>query len=329
MKRRRVIFAVAVSAVLLSAGLLAWRFADRRRPTAKDSRVVICDEVVIAAQCICDCLGHVTNGLEVLKIDARKLDCNAFFKALADVPDSALLWMPGEFDWLVVWFADGHRFAFAEFLDRYAALENAAALAKAGCDSVPAVFASYVGEISDVRPAFATLPPDTKVAPELFVTKTLPTLANFDFGDMDDDVVEKLKDEVRSRQNVRRVILEGCIHSRKGEKESAVAAWARAAKRHPDDTMLIERLEHLRTNGEVFYKLGKAAMAAQCYDVMAQIRPNDPVPVFNYGVCAQRLGHADLAEAAFARARKLDEARRTILAGHHGDPKPNSRQRTK
>jgi len=306
------LFVVIFSLVL---GGLAWRvFSGRDGKVAKDERVVICHEVITAAQCICDCLGGVTNGLNVLKVDARHLDCNGFFKSLAGVPDGALVWMPGEFDWLVTWPADGCRISLSDFMDRYAALENADELAKAGCDSVPAVFASYVGTVLDVRPAFAQLAPDEMVVPELFVTKTLPVLDNFDFGGLDDDVKQKLKDEIRSRQNVRRVILEGCIHSRKGEKEAAVAAWARAAKRHANDTMLVERLDHLRTNGEVFYKLGKAAMAAQCYDVMAQIRPNDPVPVFNYGVCAQRLGRADLAEKAFERARKLD-AGRTVNQG--------------
>jgi len=220
-----------------------------------------------------------------------------------------VLWMPGEFDWLVTWPADGRKVAFADFMDRYAALENADELTKAGCDSVPAVFASYVGEVRDVRPAFAALGPDEKVAPELFVTKTLPTFDGFDFAGLDADVSKKLQDEIRSHQNVRRVILEGCIRSRKGESEAAVEAWAKAAQRHANDTMLVERLEHLKTNGEVFYKLGKAAMAARCYEVMAQIRPNDPVPVFNYGVCAQRLGKKELAEKAFERARKLDAGR--------------------
>jgi len=219
--------------------------------------------------------------------------------------------MPGEFDWLVTWPDDEGKISFADFMDRYAALENADELAKSGCDFVPAVFASYAGTMLDVRPAFASLDPGEKVAPELFVTKTLPTFGGFDFSGVDADVLKKVQEEIRSNQNVRRIILDGCIRSRKGESEAAVEAWARAAKRHANDTMLVERLEHLKTNGEVFYKLGKPAMAARCYEIMAQIRPNDPVPVFNFGVCAQRLGKADLAEKAFERARKLDEARKS------------------
>jgi len=306
--KRRVLFALL--AILLLAGGAAWWFWGREISLQKDERVVICDEVVTAAQCICDCLGGVTNGLNVLKIDARKLDCNGFYKALSGVPNHASLWMPGEFDWLVTWSSSGGKTSFSDIMDRYAALENAEALAQAGCDSVPAVFASFVGSVRDVKPAFSTLAPDEKVAPELFVTKQLPTLEAFDLEGLDADVRQKLTEEIRSYQNVRRVILEGCIASRKGESERAVEAWARAAKLHANDTMLIERLDHLRTNGEVFYRLGKPAMAARCYDIMAQIRPNDPVPVFNYGVCAQRLGDAALAEKAFERARQLDAARK-------------------
>jgi len=305
--KRRVVWA-AVAAVCLAGGALGW-WLGRSKSSVKDERVVIADEVVTAAQCICDILGGVTNGLNVLKIDARKLDCNRFFKALAHVPDRASLWMPGEFDWIVTWPSDDVRTSFADVLERYAALDHTEALAKAGCDSVPAVFASYVGSLRDVRPAFAHLPPDENVVPEFFVAKELPTFGDFDFGGIDGDVAGKLRDEIRSHQNVRRIILEGCIASRKNEVVSAVEAWARAAKRHANDTMLIERLEHLRTNGEVFFRLGKFAHAARCYDIVAQIRPNDPVPVFNYGVCVQRLGKADLAEKAFEHARKLSASK--------------------
>jgi len=306
--RKRSVLAVLVALLLVGGAAAWWWFANRDRPVVKDDRVVICNEVVTAAQCICESLGGVTNGLNVLKIDARKLDCNGFYKALAGVPDHASLWMPGEFDWLVTWPSKGGKTAFADVMDRYAALENAEALAQAGCDSVPAVFASFAGAIRDVRPAFVTLAPDERIVPELFVTKKLPSMEDFDAAGLDADVAQKLMEEISAYQNARRVVLEGCIASRKGESEAAVEAWARAAKRHANDTMLIERLDHLRVNGEVFYRLGKPAMAARCYDIMAQIRPNDPVPVFNYGVCAQRLGKNDLAEKAFERARQLDAA---------------------
>jgi len=303
--------AAILALLLLSVGgAVAWWFVWRARPAVREDRVVICHEVAVAAQCVCDCLGGVTNGLNVLKIDARKLDCNRFFKALAGVPDDAMLWMPGEFDWLVTWRQDGRRTSFSEMMDRFVMLDRVDELENAGCESLPALFSSYVGEVRGVRPAFASLPPTECAVPELFVTKELPTLGAFDLADVDSDVLKTLEAEIRSRQNVRRVILEGCIRSRKGDSEAAVEAWARAAKRYPRDTMLLERLEHLKANGEVFYRLGKAGMAARCYEVMAQICPNDPVPVFNYGVCAQRLGQTELAERAFERARRLDAGRK-------------------
>lgn len=314
-KFRNISLLIALFSLVAAGGAWYW-LAHRDRPVLRDERVVICDEVVTAAQCICDALGGVTNGLNAIKIDARKLDCNRLYKTLVQVPDGASLWMPGEFDWLVTWPANGKKTAFADVLDHYAALENADALTKAGCDSVPAVFASYAGAVRDIRPAFARLAPDAIVVPELFVTRELPPLADFDFGGLDDDVRKKLQDEIRSHQNVRRTVLEGCIASRKNDVETAVEAWARAAKRHANDTMLVERLEHLKTNGEVFFRLGKPALAARCYDVMAQIRPNDPVPVFNYGVCAQQLGQADLAEKAFERARRLAASSGNGAAGN-------------
>jgi len=302
---KRLSVAAAALGLFVLVGAIWWKCAPRDAEVARDDRVIICNEVITAAQCICDCLGGITNGLNVVKIDARKLDCNRLFKVLSDVPSHAMIWMPGEFDWLVTWPAHDQRVSVAEMLDRYASLDGLDALVKAGCDSVPAVFASYVGLVRDVLPAFSAIDPNEMVVPELFVTKALPELDEFVLDDLDEDVRRRFLDDVRARQAVRRTILDGCIRSRKGESEAAVEAWARAARCFANDTMLVERLEHLKTNGEVFFKLGKPGMAARCYEIMAQIRPNDPVPVFNFGVCAQKLGKQELAEKAFERAKKL------------------------
>ena len=86
--------------------------------------------------------------------------------------------------------------------------------------------------------------------------------------------------------------------------------WARAAIRNPGDTMLVERLERLLVNAQAFDRLGKPAMAARCYETMAQIRPNDPAPVRGYGECLRKLGQEETAKLAFERADMLERGAR-------------------
>ena len=76
-------------------------------------------------------------------------------------------------------------------------------------------------------------------------------------------------------------------------------------------TILVERMARLSVNAQAFLKLGKAAMAARCYDTMAQVLPSDPAPVYNYGLCMQQLGETELAELAFERARELSKTTET------------------
>ena len=138
--------------------------------------------------------------------------------------------------------------------------------------------------------------------------RKVPSLDWMATDGIDYDIREAVTHEIRSMQVVRRIILGGVMQAERGEEEKSVESWAKAALRSPGDTMLVERLDRLSVNAEAFLKLGKAAMAARCYDTMAQIMPNDPLPVYNYGVCMRQLGEPEVADLAFKHADELARA---------------------
>ena len=82
------------------------------------------------------------------------------------------------------------------------------------------------------------------------------------------------------------------------------------ARRNPGDSMLVERLERMSVNAKAFLGLNRPAMAARCYETMAQILPDDPGPVKGYGDCMRLMGRTDVAELAFKRVRELEERKR-------------------
>ena len=45
------------------------------------------------------------------------------------------------------------------------------------------------------------------------------------------------------------------------------------------------------------------------FSVSPQVCPNDPLPVYNYGVCMRQLGELELAVLAFRRADELGKAK--------------------
>ena len=249
------------------------------------------------------------NGVWAECIDARDMTRAEFRKKLLSVPGSCVhLWMPGEMDWLVVGRAKESAPRLEDMMDVFSREDSFADLVPAKCDSLPILFASYVGEKEDVLPAFAGQNMQAKVRPEYFVQREIPKLDWMALDDVDADIRDNALREMRSMQVVRRMLLVGVIKAENGEEDAAVETWAKVALRSPCDTMLVERLDRLSVNAQVFLKLGKTAMAAKCYDTMAHITPNDPMPVYNYGLCMRQMGEREIAELAFKRADELSRA---------------------
>lgn len=242
-------------------------------------------------------------------VNVREITMAEFRKTLSSMPYKCVhLWMPGELDWVVVGRSPDSKPSMAELFDVFSRESAFPDLVAAKCDSMPILFASYAGVLEDILPAFRHRDMKQGPRPEYFITRDIPKLDWMVMDDVEEDIREGALREIRSMQIVRRIILVGVMHAENGEEDKAVESWAKAALRSPCDTMLVERLDRLSVNAQAFLKLGKTAMAARCYDHMAQIKPNDPMPVYNYGLCMRQLGEKELAELAFKRAEELSRA---------------------
>lgn len=249
------------------------------------------------------------NGLWTECVDAREGTVGEFKKVLTSMPGKCVhVWMPGELDWLVTARSGDVKPELDDMMDLFTREDAFVDIVAAKCDTLPVVFASYAGTREDVLPAFEGKSPDVALRPENFILRKVPEMDWILTDGVDDDIRESVMHEIRSMQIVRRIILVGVMQAERGEEEKSVESWAKAALRSPGDTMLVERLDRLSVNAEAFLKLGKAAMAARCYDTMAQIMPNDPMPVYNYGICMRQLGEEEIANLAFKHADELARA---------------------
>lgn len=250
------------------------------------------------------------DGLWAEYVNAREMSLAVFRETLKSVPGKSVhLWMPGELDWLITGRAEGTDPNLDEMLGLFAREGGFPDLVGAKCDSLPILFASFVGTKADVLPAFKGQDRTQKVRPEYFVPREVPKFDWIAVDDVDADIRDSALHEMRSMQVVRRILLTGVMQAEQGEEDLSVETWAKVALRSPCDTMLVERLDRLSVNAQAFLKLGKTAMAARCYDTMAQITPNDPMPVYNYGLCMRQLGEKEIAELAFKRAEDLGKAK--------------------
>ncbi len=220
--------------------------------------------------------------------------------AFAD-PASAHLWMPGEQSWLVVQHAPGVRVSLARALDAVAGDEACTV-------SLPEVFASYVGTLADVLPAFAN---DLKgeVVPEWFVPEGVTAIGWIDPADVDGDIAQAVSNEIRSMRNVRREVLKGNMAARAATDKKGEAAaceiWARAALRNPNDPLLLERIDRLEANARAFLEAGQVLQAMKCFETIILIQPKHAVAVHNFGLCLKKIGKTELADRVLKRAELL------------------------
>ena len=231
-------------------------------------------------------------------VDVGEMDAAEFRRRLESFPGKCVrLWMPGERHWLLV----GRREAA---LPLAAALERFAA--DSGLGSPVGAFACYAGSREEVMPAFEEKL-EGKVLPQWFVTREVPRLDWIDFAGIDDDIAAETRAEIRSRQVVRRLVLEGNIAAAKAGDEKAmddaVDCWRRAALRNSADPILVDRLERLARNGDTFYRLGKVQQAMKCYETLIAVHPNDDAARAGFAACLRRLGKDDLAAKVLESGR--------------------------
>jgi tetratricopeptide (TPR) repeat protein len=239
-------------------------------------------------------------------IDVTNLTAEEFRAKIQSFPGKSVrLWMPGEKYWLLTISQQTNKLEMAKAMEKFAASDETSG-------TVVEVFASYVGTRDDVMPAFSAKL-QGPVLPQWFVTKEIPSFDWVSFEGVEDDIATLTRNGMRSMQVVRRLILEGNIRAAASADEKAlddaVDCWARAAKRNPNDSMLAERMERLKKNAEVFFRLGKYPQALKCYETLVVVKQEDAANVYNFGICLQRLGREELAKKVLARAKKLAESR--------------------
>lgn len=219
--------------------------------------------------------------------------------------EQARLWMIGEDDWLLTGRLEPRLLKLDMMLEFFSSDGAIEELVKAGCDSLPELFASYAGSRAEIMPAFEGGELSAKVRPEFFLTKEIPKVAWIDKGAADDDIYEGVMREIRSMQVVRRVVVEGNILAREGKVEESIDKWAAATLRNPHDSMLLDRLYRLAVNAAAFEKIGNIPGAAKCYETMVAVRPKDIAALEHYAECLRRLGNKDIADAIDRRAMEL------------------------
>lgn len=238
--------------------------------------------------------------LDVAGMSAKELKKK--FKSFAR-PKLTHLWMPGAEKWIVVEHVSTNGVALAEAMEAFVA-DDACAV------SLPETFASYVGTLSEVLPAFESRLEGT-VVPEWFVTKSVPSLAWLKADDsIDADILAPTLAEIRSMQIVRRVILEGNMAAAratdKASEEAATLTWAKAYLRNPNDPMLNERRENLKKNALGFLSVNKPLQAMKCFETLVLINPNDSAAVYGFGKCLELLGRTDLSKDVIKRSEDLE-----------------------
>ncbi len=220
--------------------------------------------------------------------------------------ESAHLWMPSAEEWVFVGRRSPRKIKLDAMMDVFSREVAFEALAEAKATALSDVFASYVGNLSDVAGAFATTNNlSVTVRPEFFVTTEIPPLDWVSQGDVDEDISRRVFQEIRSMQVVRRLIIEGDLIAAEGKADDATEVWARAMLRNPRDPMLLDRLDRLSRNAEALLAVGNVAAAAKCYETMVVINPTDASAVLKYGMSLRRLGKKEMSDQVLKRAGEL------------------------
>ena len=223
------------------------------------------------------------------------------------------LWMPSETRWLLVGRKEPRKIKLSVMLEYYSRENMFDDFAFSRCTSLQELFSNYVGEREAIIPAFDRGDLSATVKPEFFMERSVSNIKWISREGVDKDIASEVFAKIREMQKIRREVVEGNIMSalandRKSESV-AVDLWAAAAEKNPNDLFLLERLDRLNRNAKGFMAVKKTLMAMKCYETMALIRPNDPVALYNFGMCLKEIGKLDIAQKVLDRAKELKEGK--------------------
>ena len=159
-------------------------------------------------------------------------------------------------------------------------------------------------------PVFSQSSANFEVLPQYFLKEEIPQFDWIDIGGVDADIVESVSKAMYDRQCWRRVIVKAEEVSRdKNKLDRSIEMWAEAMRNNPSDTMLLDRLYRMGVNAKVFKNLGKFADAANCYEMMLVIRPDDERVGEEYVKLLAQLGKGALAAEISARLKERKKKR--------------------
>ena len=292
-----------LAAVLVAVGAAVWWLAARHEQKPVDGAPVAAS-VTAALRLIAKLETAGTSPSNVVGriFDARGKTARDFRRALEELPGhSRHVWMPGADRWFIVGHLTTNGVPLAKAMEDFAALESARY-------SLTELFASYVGTVEEVMPAFSS-GLEGELLPEWFVAKEIPEVEWLDAAGVDPDIRGRVHGEIRSMQIVRRELLKGNMEARKAkdvkDEQKACEIWARCALRNPNDSMLLERLERLDRNARGFLSVGKLLQAMKCFETIILIQPRNAAAVHNFGMCLKKLGKTAMAEEVLHRAETL------------------------
>ncbi|MGN0854485.1 MAG: glycosyltransferase N-terminal domain-containing protein [Kiritimatiellia bacterium] len=253
------------------------------------------------------------NGVLVWCLNVKDMSAADFRRQLTAFPCQEVhLWMPSEFEWVLAGRRVPRRLKLGAMLDFFTRSDAALAdLAAAECNSLPELFASYVGTREEVMGAFAQGDLHQRVRPEFFVAKEIPTV-DWITNDVDADIFAALGRDIHRVQVARRLFLEGSMVARTlgdGNQESrideVVGKWEAAGLHNGHDPMMLERLFRLQINATAMEQVGNFKGAASCYEMMLVIRPKNAAALLRYADCMRMLGKSELAVELKKKAKEM------------------------
>ena len=263
------------------------------------------------------------DGVLASVFDSSKLKAGDFKTMLENFPgDDVRLWMFSKSDWMLVGRFGRTKARMSDIAEFFGRDEVASEEAdRAGCGSMQDVLAGYVARREELIPVFSGANLNDVIAPQHFMLEKIPPFDWVDPDGLDKDVLESISSLIHDRQYWRRVIVEAEVVSYdKNRVDQAIAMWRDAQKHNPYDTMLRERLYRMGVNAKVFRDFGKFADAANCYEIMLAIRPDDKRVGEEYVALLKQLGKNEFA-AEVAKKLKERDNKTTEKKGSRYDAK--------
>ena len=267
-------------------------------------------------------------GKDAEHIDARVMTAAMFKSRLENYKKDHggyRLWCSGRFDYCLT---PPGEVDFGKVLERFSDEHTFEAFASARLYSPAALFSCYMGDDPQIDLAFAGIPshgsilgavtslrvlfrpaPKGALAP-VSASRFMPFDVRFPEwlrrGSADAAMFLDFEDRYETVQEARREALLGFDYADRGMSTNALACWAKAAKAHPRDPVLMELAEALDREARAYLEIGNVNGALKCYENRIEVFPGDVAAIHNFGVCLKKAGHHKLAVRVFAKAVDMD-----------------------